>query len=503
MTETNQDRTSVDAATPQGDPVLANPDLAPTTPEDRNWGAGSFIAVWMGIAHNVNQWILVASMLALGMSFWQATGAVLLSFAIVYVATILSGTIGTRFGLAFPPIARAVFGRQGSYVPIILRATSGVLQLGVFVYVTGEGLANFLDIVVPGLKGLAQYHIVGISGDVAIAYVIAFLLHAYIATHGIERIRRFELWGGPLIMVVAAGLFVWALVAAHGITPIVSVPSSIASGEFWPIFLVSVAGLIGSMSSLIVNNPDIARFARSQKAQFIGQGIGIPVMFVVFSLITIVATLGTKFAFGHIINDPLKILNHFSEHPALVAFGSLCIAASTLSLNAATNAVSAGFDFTGLFPKLLNFRRAVTISLFIGVVSVPWLWYGNAHITTILYGTLGVGMGPVLGALLADFYLIRKRHIDVDALLRGAAPYNYRAGWNTRAIAALTIGVLIAVIGLLIPAVRVLYQFNWFLGVAGAIIAYTALMWPARAIDDNGLKHDVGQSSRGRAPDPS
>lgn len=462
-----------------GAAILSNPDLSPTAPEDRRWGAWSYAAVWMGIAHNVNQWILVAAMLAAGMTVWQAGAAVLISFAVVYAAIILNGSIGARHGLAFPPLVRAIFGEWGTYIPIILRSLSGVAQLGVFVYVTGEGIAVTFKAAIPGFTRLDAFSIIGLSGTNAVGYVIAFILHLFIVTHGIERVRKFELVAGPLIMVVAIGLFVWAVKVADGFTPIATMPGTIHGSKFWTLFFISIAGLIGSMSSLIVNNPDIARFARSQKSQLLGQGIGVPIMFTIFSAVTIVATAGTKFAFGHVIEDPIKIFGHF-ENPILVVIGSLVIASSTLSLNAATNAVAAGFDFAALFPRYLNFRRATTIALLVGLLAMPWLWYGVGQFATIFFGFLGVVMGPIFGIMIADYYFIKRRRIDISALYATNGIYSYRNGWNYRAVAALVLGTVVAGCGAVVPAVRPLYHFNWFLGVGVGGAAYVALMWRSR-----------------------
>jgi NCS1 family nucleobase:cation symporter-1 len=480
-----------------GAAILNNPDLSPTAPQDRRWGAWSFAAVWMGIAHNVNQWILVAAMLAAGMSIWQAGAAVIISFGVVYVAIILNGTIGARHGLAFPPLARAIFGEWGAYIPIILRSLSGVAQLGVFVYVTGEGIATTLRAAIPGFAGFDSVSIVGMTGTNAVGYVIAFVLHLWIVTHGIERVRKFELIAGPLIMALAIGLFIWAVVVAGGFEPIASMPSTVHGTEFWGLFFLSVAGLIGSMSSLVVNNPDIARFAKSQKSQLLGQGIGVPIMFAVFSAVTIVATAGTKFAFGHIIQDPIKIFGEFGN-PIIVVIGSLVIASSTLSLNAATNAVAAGFDFAALFPRYLNFRRATTIALVVGLLAVPWLWYGIGQFTTLFYGFLGVVMGPIFGIMIADYYVIRHRRINIAALYETTGIYSYRNGWNYSALAALVIGTVAAGCGAVIPGLSVLYQFNWFVGVIVGGLIYLILMWPSRSI-----LVDEPESSGAKITDPA
>ena len=62
-----------------------------------------------------------------------------------------------------------------------------------------------------------------------------------------------------------------------------------------------------------------------------------------------------------------------------------------------------------------------------------------------------------------------------DLYLRGGE-YEYSAGFNWRAIAALCIGSGIALIGLVIPPVRFLYDYSWFVGFVVAFLSYWGLM---------------------------
>ena len=66
-----------------------------------------------------------------------------------------------------------------------------------------------------------------------------------------------------------------------------------------------------------------------------------------------------------------------------------------------------------------------------------------------------------------------------DLYSRGGI-YEYKNGFNGRALFALGAGVGVALVGLLIPAVRWLYDYAWFVGffVSGSL--YYLLMQPGR-----------------------
>ena len=50
------------------------------------------------------------------------------------------------------------------------------------------------------------------------------------------------------------------------------------------------------------------------------------------------------------------------------------------------------------------------------------------------------------------------------------------AGWNWRAVIATLLGCFFAWIGLIIPSLRALYDYAWFVGFGVAFFAHWALM---------------------------
>jgi nucleobase:cation symporter-1, NCS1 family len=73
-------------------------------------------------------------------------------------------------------------------------------------------------------------------------------------------------------------------------------------------------------------------------------------------------------------------------------------------------------------------------------------------------------LGPVAGIMITDYFLLRRTYLDVGELYNPAGIYRYGSGVNYRAIAALVAGVVVALIGLLVPPLRWLYDYAWFVG---------------------------------------
>jgi NCS1 family nucleobase:cation symporter-1 len=99
----------------------------------------------------------------------------------------------------------------------------------------------------------------------------------------------------------------------------------------------------------------------------------------------------------------------------------------------------------------------------IGVLLMPWKLLGDFsnYIFGWLVGYSGL-LGPIAGIMIADYFVLRKCELDVDGLYQSNGPYTYSSGINWRAVAALVVGVAIALCGLVFPAMRWLYDYAWF-----------------------------------------
>ncbi len=74
--------------------------------------------------------------------------------------------------------------------------------------------------------------------------------------------------------------------------------------------------------------------------------------------------------------------------------------------------------------------------------------------------------------------MIRRAELRLEDLY---LPDGVYAGWNWRAIAATILGCALAWGGLVIPVLRPLYDYAWFVGFGVAAITHVALAPRARA----------------------
>ncbi|WP_291329442.1 NCS1 family nucleobase:cation symporter-1 [Desulfovibrio sp. UCD-KL4C] len=454
---------------------LYNEDLAPTCIKNRTWTIYSYIALWMGMSFCVPTYLMAAGFIAAGMSWSQATFTVLLGNAIILIPMLLNGRIGVRYGLSFPVFCRAPFGTKGANIPALARALVACGWFGIQTWIGGAALNALFALVIPGWDS--------ITFNVWISFFFFWFLNIFIVYRGMDAVKKFEHLTAPLLLVFAVGLFVWAVTHAGGFGPIMAQPSKFHSlGEFLPVFIPSLTGCIGFWATLSLNIPDFTRFAKSQKDQIIGQSIGLPFSMTCFALIAILTASATVIIFGKAIWDPVEIVKQF-DSPLLVIIGTLCVTLATLTTNIAANVVSPAYDFAHIAPKIIDFKRGALITGIIGIAMMPWKLLSDfgSYIFGWLVGYSAL-LGPICAIMLADYFIVRKREIDLDQMFVEDGIYSYGNGYNSKAFIAMGAGIIMGLIGLVVPSLSFLYNYAWFVGFFTSGVSYIALMKQERRV---------------------
>jgi nucleobase:cation symporter-1, NCS1 family len=466
------------------DPILHNPDLAPTTLAERTWSRWHLAALWVGMAVCVPTYMMAASLVARGMNWWQAMLAILLGNLIVLAPMILCGHAGTRYGVPFPVFARAAFGVYGAHVPSLARALVACGWFGIQTYIGGEAISAMIGILWPAwlaLGGGATF--VGLTLPSWITFFGFWLINLVFVWRGTESIKWLENFAAPFLIVVGLALLGWATSAAGGLGTILDHSASLVvpsehSGLAWfvAVFLPGLTAMVGFWATLSLNIPDFTRYCKNQREQLLGQLYGLPTTMVLFSFIGVAVTSATVLLYGHAIWNPVDLVVRLSQDtgsPLLAFVAMFTLAVATLSTNIAANVVGPANSIASAFPRAVSFRAGGLIAAALGVLLCPWLVLDMYIDWLVSYSGL---LGSVSGVLLADYWLLRRTELDLDGLYRSDGPYRYHRGFNLRAIAATLLGVAVVLAGKLIPGVEFLFTGAWFSGVLVSGGAYLLLM---------------------------
>ncbi|GGA56740.1 nitrate reductase [Edaphobacter acidisoli] len=454
----------------QRDSTLINQDLAPTTPAQRTWSTYNYIALWFAMSMEVSTYMLASSLIAGGMNWKQALGTILLGNLIVLIPMLLNAHAGAKYGIPFPVFVRASFGLRGANLPALLRAFVACGWFGIQSWIGGQAIAAMVHILWP-----ATSHMPSVLWACFLGF---WLLNMVVVWLGVESIRFLQSYSAPFMLVMSFALLIWMLRKAGGFGPMLSAPSHFHStASFLHFFFPSLTAMVGYWATLSLNIPDFTRYAKSQDSQIVGQAFGLPVAMTLYCFIGIAVTSASTVIFGAPIWNPIDLLGRF--HQPFVAFlAMIALLVATLNVNIGANVVSPSNDFSNVAPHLISYRTGGLITGFLGLAMMPWklmATFGN-YIFGWLVGYSGL-LGPVAGIMVADYFFIRRTRLDLHSLYHHGGPYDYMHGINPRAIAALVGGVLIALIGLIVPSLRWLYDYAWFVGFATAAVVYIALMY--------------------------
>jgi nucleobase:cation symporter-1, NCS1 family len=459
----------LDAKTIQSS-ALYNEDLAPIPASRRSWSTYNYAALWIAMSVNIPTYMLASGMIAGGMSWRQAIFTVFLGNVLVLAPMLLNAHAGAKYGIPFPVFARASFGVLGANVPAILRALVACGWFGIQTWIGGEAINAMVVALVPSWRDYAA--------GVWICFAGFWLLHVVVIMRGIRTIKFLQGVTAPFLLVIGVALLAWAVVKAGGFGTMLSAPSKFQTfGEFFHFFIPSLTGVVGFWATVALNIPDFTRYARSQRAQALGQALALPTTMTFYSFIGVAVTSATAIIFGQAIWDPVQVLARLGN-PFAVVIAMLALLLATLNVNVAANMVSPSNDFSNLSPRLISFRTGGLITCVVGVaVFQPWKLLANYsnYIFGWLVGYSGF-LGPIAGVMICDYFVVRKKIILVEDLYLRQGFYEFSGGVNWRAMAALAAGAALAFVGLVAPSLRVLYDYAWFVGFGMSFVVYWAVM---------------------------
>ena len=457
---------------------LYNEDLAPVPVERRNWTTYNYAALWISMAHCIPTYMLASGLISAGMNWWQALLTILLGNIIVLAPILLNSHAGTKYGIPFPVFARASYGTIGSNFPAIMRAIVGCGWFGINAWIGGHALQTLFFSIIPNWETLLGDKIGGHFPTEWLSFLIFWALNIAVVYRGMNLLRRVENWAAPFVLIMTALLLAWIVYAAGGFGKLLEDHGKFHTfGEFFPVFIPSLTAMIGFWATLSLNMPDFTRFGKSQREQTIGQVVALPTTMVIFAAMGIIITSAALVVFPNLKPeeswDPVKLVGQFSQ-PLIVAVSMFTIVVATLSVNIAANVVSPANDFANAFPKFISFRTGGLITGVIGILMMPWklLADPSGYIFSWLLGYSG-GLGAIAGVLIADYWLVRNKNLDLGDLYRTKGIYQ---GWNWRAVFATLLGCFFAWIGLLVPALRPLYDYAWFVGFGVSFVTHFVLM---------------------------
>ena len=450
-----------------------NADLRPCTLDEHSWSGGKFAALWIGMCLCLPTYSLASGMIALGMNWWESVLTIFVGSAIVLCAILLVSHAGTKYGIPYPVFARLWFGTRGAHVPALARAIIAAGWFGINSWFGGQALDAILLRIVPGWSSSPAH--------LAVAFAVFWIVNVAVAMRGPQAIGRLAQIAAPTVALGAIALLAWAATSAGGFGSMLSTRASIHGASFWAAFYPSVVGVIAFWATMALNIPDYTRYARSQRGQMLGQAFSMPLTMALFSFVGIAVTSATVLLYGKALWNPVELIVKFPT-PVVVIAGIIVIL-SSVTINVGANVMAPARAFENLWPRRITFAVGAVLTGLLSLAMQPW--YVLATFATYIFtwlGTYGAMLGSFDGIAIADYWLVRKRRLDLAQLYAPTGIYSYAKGINMRAVIALVIGWAVALLGLAVPALRFLWNGGWLFSLLGGLVAYRLLMRGERSV---------------------
>lgn len=456
-----------------------NDDLLPKTPEKRTMGARNYFTLWMGSVHNIPNYTAVGGFLFLGLSPINVMLALVISALLVALLMTVNGEAGSKYGIPFAMHLRSTYGNIGAKLPGFLRGcVAAISWFGLQTFTGSLALTIIIGKLWPGFLEIGDgASILGISIPGLISFTIFWVLNVAIGLGGGGLLNKFTAVLSPLIYAVVLGMAGWAIWAAGGLGPILSYSTG-ESANINPVFVYFMIfnSVVAVWAAPGCSVADFTQNATSTRAQSVGQALSLVVAYALFAFASVVILIGSSVHYGVQEWNITTLIDRWDTLPAIACNAVFLL--TTISTNATGNIIPAGYQLSALFPKKITYRVGVIIASIISFAIMPWkLMENSASIYTFL-NMIGAVLGPVAGIMIAHYFFVARRSIDLDALYldttRGDASSPY-SGLNVPAYIATIAALLISMAGQFIPALAPVSSVSWFVGFGSAFGIYLVI----------------------------
>jgi nucleobase:cation symporter-1, NCS1 family len=357
-----------------------------------------------------------------GLPLPWAVAAAVLGQALAFVLLVVVAQPGVDHGLPGQVAMRANLGLWGA------RGLSSPYRMVAATYwFAAQALAGSL-----GIQAIAVALGAGRPPLVPVALGLA-LFHAILAVLGFDVMRwvlRIVLPASLVFTAVLLALYVASDDPAFGVGRVFDSPDQHLT---WAGFATYVTVMCGSSLTLVTSMADLCRYTPTRRDVRIGL-LGSSIAAV--ALTTLVG--GYAAAATGELNPFIAVADLTRFEPLLV----LLLAAIVVQGIAAniTNVYTGGLSLVNAVPRLGRLGAtlavaavSIALSAFPDVIEEAERW--------VAY--LGNVAAPLTGVVLADYLLVQRGRIDVDALFDPSGRYRYLSGVNAAAVAAVAAGVAV------------------------------------------------------------
>ncbi len=399
--------------------ALIEESILPTRANQRPIGMLGYAWIWVGIAVIIATYSLGATGIQGGFSLGAVALTILVANLAIGALMLLTADIGTEHGLPFAVYLRAPFGLHGTHLPAVSRGIVAAMWFGIQTYLGALAL-----------NGIGEYFL-GFS-NWFLWYALFAAVQVANTMLGIKSVERLASLAAPAIIAISA----WMYFTLDGIAQTKGLNIWTFRSEGQASLIVLFIANMSFWSTMAIDIPNLTRFVKTQtgtrsffcrnRSIYLAQLVALPVTQAMIAGIGAVSFIAT----GNW--NPVEVIQGDAQGIALLVLLVLVVLAQW-STNNSANLIPAALTFVNLAPRVINYRMAVVIAGIVGTLCFPWQILDNLF---VFLGYYGAFLSAIGGIMVADYYVIRRRRLNVPALYDPEGQYRYGRGFNPAGLIA-------------------------------------------------------------------
>jgi len=383
-------------------------DIQPVNDSARNLKGIDYFLLWAGVAISLAE-IWAGGFLA-PLGFWLGFWAIIIGHIIGNTFMALGGVIGSDHGIMSMVSVRPSFGIRGSALGAVLNIIQLIGWASIMLIIGGRAGA-MLGKTSGGIFASDQFWIVLIGMG-----TLTWALYTG------RSIWKFMQTAAVIALLLVTVMMTWVSFNAFGSAVLAGKPKEMP-------FMVGLDLVIAMPISWMPLVADYARFSKHSVSTFWNTWWGYFIVSSWMYLLGLMATLVT----GE--TDPGALI--------LKLMGSVGLAIPALVMVVFSTITSDFPDVYSATCSMLNISQKVksqTIMWIAGILSIlVALVFPMEQYENFLF-LIGAMFMPLFGVVLTDYFIIRKRELNIQALYEVGGSYWYKNGFNTVALISWAIG---------------------------------------------------------------
>lgn len=422
---------------------VSSKDLLPTLAKNRILDPVSYAFSWIAAVININSFMMGAALVPPTgvLNLVQACIAMVCGVSMMAVLMTLNGEPGHKYGFPFVIHARPSYGIAGALFPGLIRAVPAILWYGIQTWIGAEAVNTVFGV-------MFGYD------NIAVCFVGFLMLQIALSCMGFKGIKWLENFGAIFIIIALSIMFVviYGQYKADIVVKLIQY-----EGDWgWPL-LVGICTFGGTYATYAITMSDIIRELHTdvkRRTTFILHWIG-TLPFTMFMAVIGLLCSGTTGSW-----DPIEVFTRVMPNKPLLIMTLLFIAFAQITTNVLINVVPASY-IVMQYTKLRYRPACLVISILAGCC-MPWkLTTGTGF--TMFVRVVSAFLIPFAVVMIVDYYVLRRRHYDVEMMYDPQGPY---AGINWNGIIAACVGAAVAL---------AFVEISWLASIIPTVLSYILL----------------------------